>query len=82
MNVGTLKALLEGADDDLEVMIAHQPSYPLAEVVRSVVASSELDDDDDDDEDEDDAEVLWIVAGGTHEARSPYAPRDVFQGWF
>lgn len=87
MNVGTLKAMLDGHDDEVEIMIAHQPSWPLAEVVASVIADSERDvhDDMSDDVDEDGStefeDVLWIVAGGHADGRSPYAPRDVFESW-
>lgn len=86
MKVSTLKTLLEGVDDDLDVMIAHQPSWPLAETLAAGLLDSERDVHDEqsdgfyDGEDEP-QDVFWLVAGGASHARSPYAPRDVFERW-
>lgn len=67
--VGDLREALEEYDDDAPVLIAHQPSWPLAEVVGGVNWI----------EDDDDEGTLWIAAGGhPREPRSPYAPRDAF----
>lgn len=83
MKVSTLRALLEGYDDELEVMVTHQPNWPLAEVVARVIADSERDVHDDASDAEDDGEELddcvWLVLGGHDYKRSPYGPRDVFE---
>ncbi len=83
MNVGMLREMLKGYDDETEVMIAHQPGWPLAEVVSHVIADSERDVHDEESDAEDTGEELddcvWLVAGGHHHTRRPYAPRDVFE---
>lgn len=67
MKVYELIEMLQEMDPEREVMIAHQPSWPLAETVAGVVAEGG------------EAEsVVWVVAGGHHEELSPYAPREVF----
>lgn len=90
MNVGELKEMLEDVDDDLEVRIAAQPSWPLRFTLRSVVtpeafaearaqeawdAGVERPDDEEPDED---ANFLWIVQGD-HPSESPYAPRIIWE---
>lgn len=42
MNVRDLRDLLEDVDDDVEVMVAHQPSWPLAERLGGVVDSEDI----------------------------------------
>lgn len=64
---------LENYDPEAPVLIAHQPSWPLAEVVAHVTT-----DDDPETDDPNDAAV-WIVAGGHPSDRSPYAPGFVFE---
>ena len=41
MKVGELKELLEQFDDEQEVMIAHQPNWPLAEVLSTVTTEAD-----------------------------------------
>ena len=75
--------LLSDFDPDAPVLIAHQPSWPLAEVVGDVTVIEKDEDDDDDDEEgyEDNApdNTVWLVAGGHPHGRSPYAPKAVFE---
>ncbi len=81
MNVGNLRQLLEGYDDEQEVVLAFQPSWPLAFQLGNVVADSERDvhdDSDPEDEGEEQDDRLWLVAGDSARP-NPYAPRDVFE---
>lgn len=73
--VGELLDMLADLDPELPVLIAHQPGWPLAEVVAGVVHSA---DSDLDDHDSDIDECVWLIAGGHQHSRSPYAPRWVF----
>lgn len=45
MNVRELKQILDDLDDDTEVRIAHQPSWPFEYSISEVVESSSNDDD-------------------------------------
>jgi hypothetical protein len=74
--VGELLELLADHDPEAPVMIAHQPGWPLAEVVAGVVHSADSDHDGDDLDT--DTECVWLVAGGHEYGRSPYAPGWVF----
>ena len=83
LTVGELIELLEDHDPDAVVMLAHQPAWPLAEVLAGVVHSADMNDDLDADRDPDEDlpkgdGCLWLVAGGHAWDRSPYAPRSVF----
>ena len=87
MNVRELIELLDDYDPEAPVLIAHQPSWPLAEVVAGVVEDDpdryleDRDSDPDEDQpdtDEDGARAVWIVAGGHPYERSPYAPKWIF----
>lgn len=71
-------------------MIAHQPTWPLAERLSDVTTLEEADGDpyDWDDPDATDEEkasaraeldTVWLIAGGADDARSPYAPRALFE---
>jgi hypothetical protein len=73
--VGELLELLADLDPELPVLIAHQPAWPLAEVVAGLVHSGDSDLDTFDSEI---AECVWLVAGGPQHSRNPYAPRWVF----
>jgi hypothetical protein len=85
MKVSQLRDYLEQYEDDAEVMIAHQPSWPLAETLANVTTFEDaLDgavDPDNDSDLLDGVEVVWLVAGGAHYKLSPYAPRDVFSSF-
>lgn len=100
--VGDLIAYLEDLDPEAPVMIAHQPNWPLAEVVRGVVSPADREIEcpvhegylvdhgyrGEDGEyhrctespvsDSETDNTVWLVAGGHHHSRSPYAPRWVF----
>lgn len=79
MNVAQLKELLEGQDDDAEVRIALQPSWPLRANVANVVAGRDAMDDDDPTDEDDALGIVWIVAReGVGYGEHPYAPRAVF----
>jgi hypothetical protein len=81
MKVRDLLELLADYDEDMEVRIAHQPNWPLQEILQSVVSLNEVREDEDVTEDEMDAEedaepdVLFLVAGGHPWNGSPYAPK-------
>lgn len=80
MKVRELIEELEMLDGDREVMIVHQPSWPLAEYVGGVVDLADEDEDEYGDRLQDsdrDREVVWIVAGGQH-YRQPYGPKEAF----
>jgi hypothetical protein len=94
MKVRDLIELLENYDDDADVMVAHQPSYPLAETLAGVASNddreAECPEHDgylvghagcDLEPESDDETIVWLVAGGHHWDRSPYAPRWVFDAY-
>ena len=78
MKVSTLLKLLEGVDENAEVMIAYQPNWPLAAEVANVVPNDERQDREDDHHG--DGTMVWIVAGDAP-YDDPYAPRDLFESW-
>ena len=62
---------------DAEVLIAHQPGWPLAIDVETVATDDDTEPDDDPTAPPE-PEIVWIV-GGTHpDWRSPYAPGSLF----
>ena len=88
--VRDLREMLQDYDDDTEVLIVHQESWPLALVVDRMVSDDEIAADSDvydervldereADEDADGPGVVWIVAGGHPWDRSPYGPKAAFQ---
>lgn len=66
MTVQELRDLLEGMDDDLEVRMAIQPSYPLEFGVQGVALHSEFRRAEDDDDDPDDFEECVYIVQGEH----------------
>lgn len=58
MNVGELKRLLENLDDEMEVRIAHQPSWPLQYTVSDLVECAVFDEEDLEDDEENDTVVV------------------------
>ncbi len=72
MTVRELITLLEDYDDNMQVVIAHQPNYPLQASVQNVTDAPLADD-------EEKRELVYVVAGASTE----YAPREVFDdvGW-
>lgn len=91
MNVGELKEMLEDLDDDLEIRLAHQPSWPLRFNLRSVVtpeghmealrqeAWDAGRDPDEVEADEDNSKFVWLVEGDHPYDESPYAPRILWE---
>jgi len=77
MTVAELISLLEDQDPDAEVMLAHQPSWPLREVVQDVRVATDDDVVGDDEDDEEDTTV-YLVAGGHPYEGTPYAPRNLW----
>jgi hypothetical protein len=86
----TLSDLIEQLQDlleefpalgDRDVMIAQQPSYPLAAVI-DCVSLVDNDDDEDDEDAEDGLGVVWIATSeiGSSSSVSPYAPRAAWEG--
>lgn len=83
MNVGTLRELLKGHDDDEQVLIAYQPSWPLAAKLQSVTSLAELDIPAADVEElhhGDKPDAVWLVAGDAP-YDDPYAPGALFESW-
>jgi len=80
MKVRDLISMLEEMDEDTEVLIAHQPSWPLQEIVQGVVSLAELREEQEleDDDEEPQTDVVYLVAGGHPYGASPYAPKEVF----
>lgn len=83
MNVGQLRELLENVDDNVPVIVATQPSWPLAGSITNVVLNTERENYDEtegrESEDEPVVERLWIAVGDSSgDWDSPYAPDDVF----
>jgi hypothetical protein len=79
MTVAELISRLENEDPEARVLVATQPSHPLALQIDGVVTLSAQDERDEDDEpaDADDTETVWIAAG-SHPSDRGYAPRGVF----
>ena len=84
MTVGELKRILEEMDDDMEVRLAHQPSWPLQYKVADVIEAPVFDSEDLGDEEENDTVIVpedapryaYIVeAGQVYDA--PYLPYSV-----
>lgn len=86
----TLSDLIEQLQDlleefpalgDRDVMIAQQPSYPLAAVI-DCVSLVDNDDEEGDEDAEDGLGVVWIATSeiGSHSSVSPYAPRSAWEG--
>lgn len=71
MNIGELKEMLEGVDDNVEVRIATQPNYPLEFGVSSAdLYEAECDEDDDSTEveiNEAKADPIFYIAEGNSE---------------
>jgi hypothetical protein len=71
--------MLEDFDQEAEVRLACQPSWPLAFNVAGAVADSELadfvDERDTDDVPEPARNVVWIVQGDHPHEEDPYAPK-------
>lgn len=80
MKVKDLIQYLEDQDEELEVLVAHQPHYPLQETVSHVACVEDIafEEDWDDIDREEKGKYVWIVANGHPYDASPYAPRSVF----
>ena len=78
MKVSQLIALLEGQDPDAKVRIASQPSWPLRNIVRNVVAESDLEQEEDNESDSD--PIVWIAIEqiSSYSDESPYAPSEAW----
>lgn len=80
-NITDLVARLsEIAEDhpDAEVLLAHQPSWPLQFTIAGVATSDEIsEDEDDDDEPQEERPLVVYICEGSHPDH-PYAPRDVW----
>jgi len=82
--IGALSEVLD-AEGDRPVLLAHQPSWPLAETIAGIVPSEDTYDPEDDPGADPGDQPVWIVAGGHPDNRSPYAPSHLWdlagQGW-
>jgi len=68
-----IEELTEVADagfGDLEVLLAHQPSWPLAFTVSCIATPEDIE--------PEDQPVVWIAAGAHPIGRSPYAPSNAW----
>jgi len=61
MNVGELRALIEDLEDDIEIRVAMQPSYPLRGILRNVVPVTETVTDPSKGLYEDEVTTLWLA---------------------
>ena len=81
MTVGELKEMLEDLDDDMEVRLAHQPSWPFEYSISNgqVVDVNEPDEDDEEAEEKEPREILYLIEG----SQLGYLPGIVSQaiGW-
>jgi hypothetical protein len=83
MNIRELIELLEDVDPDAEVLLAHQPSWPLQFTVAGIYDAANADQpcDEHDNYDCEECETptpntaVYIVEGD-HPDSTPYAPRD------
>jgi hypothetical protein len=80
MNVGELRELLEGLDDDVEIRLAQQPSWPFEYSIAriEVVDLGDADEDEADgraDADDSDEQIVYI-AEGSQLGYLPGAARD------
>jgi len=79
--VRDLLEMLERFDPGSPIMIAHQPSWPLAETLAAVVDAGDIPEAErDDDEPDHDPATVWLVAGGQSYGTHPHAPSWVFEG--
>lgn len=74
----------EGVPEDARVLVAIQPSYPLAVTLDSVAVlpggDTDWDEESDTEPDEDDRpQTVWL-ATGEHPSGMPYAPSAAFDG--
>lgn len=94
MTVADLMELLEDMPEDAEIRIAHQPTWPLREILAAVVDGKDLSPnnprtrpakdaqaDEDEEEDGDGTEnVVWLVADGhPPHPESPYASKRLWE---
>jgi hypothetical protein len=85
MTVAELIQLLEQYDEDAEIRVAFQPSWPLRARVQNVIASDEVVDEDDEDEDPAAADqrgenIVWIAVDQVSQYdENPYAPKTVWR---
>ena len=76
--------------EEVRVVGAHQPSWPLPEnLTRLKIMSASAEEESEDEDgwseseplDEDDEKICWVVLNGHPHDMSPYAPSSVFGGW-
>jgi hypothetical protein len=83
MTVQQLRDLLGNCDPEAEVLLAHQPSWPLQFTVKGIYAPDRFDPDDpynegiEPPEDERDYGNVVYIVEGSHPAH-PYAPREAW----
>lgn len=77
-----IEELQEVVEDfpDADVMMATQPSYPIAE--RLVAVADPNVSPGDDGSPDPNRTIVWLVSGGQPSDGSPYAPRWVFDAFF
>jgi hypothetical protein len=88
MIVSELIELLQDADPEAEVLVAHQPGWPLQHTVHGVYDAADheqaCDEHDAYECDECDSppvnDHVYLVASDSHPEAGPYAPRDAWDG--
>ena len=75
MKVSELIGMLQDYDEDAEVRLATQPSYPLQAHIKGVADSTMLEDYDE--EEGSDSLVVWILEG-SQPRDTPYASRELW----
>ena len=76
MTASELIEILQEVNGDTEVIVATQPSYPIAHAIK--VATPVLGDDNDSSPDR--RSCVWIATDGSPYDRNPYAPSHAWEG--
>jgi hypothetical protein len=82
MTVGELKNILDYLDEDKEIRVAFQPSWPLRAKIQSVVDGEELSGERDDgyEDTPESAQFVWIAVDQVSSySEHPYAPKEAWQ---
>jgi len=81
MTVYELKQILEDFDEDKQIRVAFQPSWPLRAHIQSVGEIDREGMEDEEDPAQDDVEeFVWIaVEQVSSSSENPYAPREAWQ---
>lgn len=85
ITVGELREMLEPMEEDWEVRLAHQPTWPLAHFIKGVVERPQDTDELSEAEQEEiengsveQTGIVWIVATEGNCSDHPYAPKSLW----